>query len=63
MFKIRDNLFQQFKLTNSANDFYAYKQFQNRIVNEIRESKNNFYHQYFDEHKSNMKILWKGIKM
>ena len=62
MIKIRDNLFRQFKLTNSANDLQAYKQFRNRIVNEIRESKKNYYHQYFDEHKSNMKILWKGIK-
>ena len=62
MIKIRDNLFHQFKLTNSVNDLQAYKQFRNRIVNEIRESKENYYRQYFDERKRNMKMLWKGIK-
>ena len=62
MMKIRDSLFQQFKSTKSPNDLKAYKQFRNRIVNEIRESKKSYFHQYFDEHKDNMKMLWKGIK-
>ena len=62
MMKIRDALFQQFKSTKSPIDLKAYKQFRNRIVNEIRESKMNYYHHYFDEHKNNMKMLWKGIK-
>ena len=39
-----------------------YKQFRNRIVNEIRESRKNYYHKYFDEHKNNMKMFLKGIK-
>ena len=62
MMKIRDALFRQFKLTKSQNDLKAYKQFRNRIFNEIRENKKNYYHRYFDEHKNNMKMLWKGIK-
>ena len=62
MMKIRDALFRQFKSTKSPIDLKAYKQFRNRIVNEIRESKKNYYHHYFDEHKNNMKMLWKGIK-
>ena len=57
MMKIRE-----FKSTKSPNDLKAYKQFRNRIVNEIRESKKSHFHQYFDEHKNNMKMLWKGIK-
>ena len=60
--KIRDNLFQQFKSTKSADDFMLYKQFRDRIVNKIREIKKSYYHHYFDEHKSNMKMLWNGIK-
>ena len=48
MMKIRDSLFQQFKSTKSPNDLKAYKQFRNRIVNEIRESKKRYFHQYFD---------------
>ena len=62
MMKIRDSLFQQFKSTKSPNDLKAYKQFRNRIVNEIRESKKSYFHHFFDEHENNMKILWKSIK-
>ncbi len=38
------------------------KLFRNRVVNKLKESKKNYYHQYFDENKNNMKMLWKGIK-
>ena len=62
MMKIRDKLFKQFKVSNSPAALKAYKQFRNRVVNEIRQSKKNYYQQYFDENKNNMKLLWKGIK-
>ena len=62
MMKIRDKLFKQFKISKSPTDQMAYKQFRNRVVNEIRESKKNRYHQYFDENKGNMKMLREGIK-
>ena len=60
--KIRDKLFKQFKDSNSSAALKAYKQFRNRVVNEIRQSKKNYYQEYFHENKSNMKMLWKGIK-
>ena len=62
MMKIRDKLFKQFKVSNSSTTFKVYKQFRNRVVNEIRQSKKYYYQQYFHENKSNMKLLWKGIK-
>ena len=62
MLKIRDKLFKQFKVSNSSTTFKVYKQFRNRVVNEIRQSKKYYYQQYFHENKSNMKLLWKGIK-
>ena len=62
MMKIRDKLFKQFKLSNSSIALKAYKQFRNRVVNEIRKSKKTYYQQYFHENKTNMKLLWKGIK-
>ena len=62
MMKVRDALFHQFKITNSSTVLAAYKQFRNLIVNEINISKRQYYCQYFDENKSNMKRLWKGIK-
>ena len=60
--KIRDRLFQKFKSTKSTTDLKAYKQFRNRVVNELRESKKNYYHQFFEDNKNNMKMLWNGIK-
>ena len=61
MMKIR--LFQQLKSTNSeTNLIRTFKLFQNHVVNELKESKKNYYYHYFDENKSNMKMLWKGIK-
>ena len=62
MMRIRDRLFKQFKFSNSEIDLRAFKQFCNRVVNELKDSKKNYYHHYFDENKSNMKMLWKGIK-
>ena len=62
MMRNRDKYFQKFKASNSADDLRAFKQFCNRVVNKLRESKRNYYHQYFDENKKNMKMLWKGIK-
>ena len=60
--KIRDDLFKQFKSIKSSDDMKAFKQFRNRVVIELRESKKKYYNQYFEEHKSNMKMLWNGIK-
>ena len=59
MMRMRDRLFKQFKANNSAADLRAFKLFRNRVVNELKECKESYYHQYFDENKSNMKILWK----
>ena len=41
---------------------YLYKKFRNKIVSEIRKSKNDYYSLYFARHKSNMKMLWSGIR-
>ena len=62
MMKIRDRLFQKFKSTKSTVDLKAFKQFRNRVVNELRESKKNYYHHFFEENKNDMKMLWNGIK-
>ncbi len=62
MLSIRDKLFQQLNADNSVTTSRALKLFRNRVVNELKESKKNYYHQYFDENKNNMKMLWKGIK-
>ena len=40
----------------------AYRKFRNRTRQEIRKSKREYYKNYFETHRSNMKQLWSGIK-
>ena len=62
MMRIRDRLLQQFKQSESSEDYSHYKQFRNRVVNELKTSKSNYYQNYFAENKANTKLFWKGIK-
>ena len=45
MMKIRDRLFQKFKSTKATVDLKAFKQFRNRVVNELRERERKNYYQ------------------
>ena len=47
----------KFNRTKSLDMEYLYKKFRNKIVSEIRKSKNDYYSQYFTKHKTNMKML------
>ena len=38
-----------------------YKLFHNHVVKDIRKSKQDYYSQYFECNKNNMKKLWSGI--
>ena len=58
----REKYLRKFNRTKSLDMEYLYKKFRNKIVCEIRKSKNDYYSQYFTEHKSNMKMLWSGIR-
>ena len=62
MMRIRDKLFQQFKQTDSLEIYSFYKQFRNRVVNKQKTSKTKYFQNYFTENKSNMKLLWQGIR-
>ena len=57
----RDKYLRKFNRTKSLDMEYLYKKFRNKIVSEIRKSKNDYYSQYFTEHKSNMEMPWSGI--
>ena len=39
-----------------------YKSLRNRIVDQIRENKQNYYKQYFELHKQNLRKTWTRIK-
>ena len=58
----RDKYLRKFNRTKNLDMEYLYKKFRNQVVSEIRGSKNDHYEQYFTKHKSNMKMLWSGIR-
>ena len=58
----RDKYLRKFNCTKSLDMEYLYKKFRNNVVSETGKSKNDYYSQYFARHKSNMKMLWSGIR-
>ena len=58
----RDKYFRRFNKTHSLDMEYLYKKFRNKVVTEIRKRKNDYYADYFTKHKTNMKMLWSGIR-
>ena len=62
LIKYRDKLLRKLNKKFTHNNNYLYKKFRNCVVSELRASKIEYFNQYFAEHKSNMKMLWTGIK-
>ena len=63
MMSHRDKLFLKWnKNRGDVQTHNAYKKFRNRTRQEIRKSKREYYKNYVETHKSNMKQLWSGIK-
>ena len=60
--KYRDKLLHKLDKKYTENGEYLYKKFRNRVVSELRSSKIKYYNLYFIEYKSNMKMLWSGIR-
>ena len=60
--KYRDKLKRKLNKKFTHNNEYLHKKFRNRVVSELRTSRINYFNQYFTENKSNMKMLWAGIK-
>ena len=58
----RDKYFQKMKSNPSANNKYLYHKFRNRVVSEQHRGKIKYFKNYFEKHKTNMKMLWTGIK-
>ena len=62
MISKRDKYLRKFKRTYSKDAEYLYKKFRNKVVNENRQAKKDYYNKYFVKHKDNMKMLWTGIR-
>ena len=58
----RDNLFTKMVKSASADNKYLYSKFRNCVVSKQRKSKTEYYQNYFEKHKTKMKMLWTGIK-
>ena len=56
-----DKYWRKFNRTYRLDMEYLYKKYRNKIVTEIRKSKNDYYAEYFTKYKINMKMLWSGI--
>ena len=57
-----DKYLRKYNRTHSLYMEYLYKKFRNKVVSGIRKSKNEYYAEYFTKHKTNMKMLWSGIR-
>ena len=61
----RDKLFKKMIKNPTPENKYLYEKyskFRNRVVSEQCKSKIKYYQNYFEKHKTNMKMLWTGIK-
>ena len=63
--KKRDKLYKQMiKAKNKQHKLIkheSYKKYRNKIIELIRQSKENYYQRYFDQNKKNSKTIWQGI--
>ena len=62
MIKTRDSILRRMKKKRSASNVTLYKKFRNRVANELKESKQKYFQNYFTAHRQNMKQIWSGIK-
>ena len=62
MMLLRDKYLKQFRKKSDPATIILYKKFRNRVANEVKESKTNYVHNYFNDNSKNMKLLWTGIK-
>ena len=62
LMRLRDKYLKQVRKESDPATIILYKQFRNRVANELKESKTNYFHNYFNKNSKNMKLLWTGIK-
>ena len=63
MIRIRDKLHRRKKRQPENGDIRKlYNLFRNRTIREIKKSKKNYFTEYFEENKTNIKKTWDGIR-
>ena len=58
----RDKLFSEMNKPPIPSNKYLYHKFRNRVVSEKGRGKKSYFQEYFEKHKTNMKMLWHGIR-
>ena len=58
----RNKFFKKMVKNPTPENKYMYSKFRNRVVSEQRKFKIKYYQNYFEKHKTNMKMLLAGIK-
>ena len=58
----RDKLFNEMNKHPTPSNKYLYHKFRNRVVFEQRRGKKSYFQEYSEKHKTNMKMLWHGIR-
>ena len=58
----RDKLFTNMNRNSTVSDMYLYKKIRNRVAAEQCKSKIDYFQKYFETIKTNMKMLWSGIR-
>ena len=58
----RDKLFNKMVQSPTPSNKYLYSKFRNRVVSEQRKSKIRHFEDYFEKNKTDMKMLWTGIR-
>ena len=62
MMRIRNQLLRKMKKSKCEDTIKLYKSFRNRVANEIKDSKLDYYQNFFKANGKNMKKVWTGIK-
>ena len=62
MMRIRDRVLQKLKKHATDDNRKLYKKIRNRVSNEMKRSKENYFQNFFSANTQNMKNLWSGIK-
>ena len=57
----RDKLPNEMDKHPTPSDKYLYHTFRNRVVSEQRRGKKSYFQEYFEKHKTNIKMLWHVI--
>ena len=59
---LRDRMFNKANKDPTPDNKYLYRRFRNRVVAEQRKTKVTYFKDYFEKYKTNMKMLWSGIR-